>query len=146
MMRRREEATRGRFALNHGLLLWLPVFGDANDHSGRGNNGSVASGTLVVGPFGQANRVYSFNGITGKITVPNAPSLAVGSHFCEISTSVWRPFTVLFWLKRAGGNQGICEHGSAVARTYNLHTRFSGTQIEVSYNNLARTGSHAIVT
>jgi uncharacterized repeat protein (TIGR01451 family) len=55
-----------------GPVAWWPAEGNANDVVG-GNNGALAGGvTYVAGEVGQA---FQFDGLSGSVTVPDAPSL-----------------------------------------------------------------------
>src|SRR5207253_739186 len=57
-----------------GLVGWWPAEGSASDVVG-GNNGTLTNGvTFAPGKVGQA---FNFDGISGAITVPASPSLAV---------------------------------------------------------------------
>ena len=70
--------------INDGLIAYYPFDEDAKDLSGNGNDGIAYSGvTYVKGVNGAA---VKFDGISGKIEVPDAPSLHVGGPF---STSIW---------------------------------------------------------
>ncbi len=51
-----------------GLVAWWPFTGNANDSSGYGLNGLVSGATLTTDRFGIANKAYSFNGTSSKIT------------------------------------------------------------------------------
>jgi chitinase len=51
-----------------GLVAWWPFTGNANDSSGYGLNGVVSGATLTTDRFGIANKAYSFNGTSSKIT------------------------------------------------------------------------------
>jgi YD repeat-containing protein len=73
-----------------GLVSWWPANGDPNDVIG-GNNGVLAGGASFV-----ASRVgggFSFNGISGALQVPDAPSL----NFSPTS-----PITVELWAYSTG--------------------------------------------
>ena len=70
---------------SNGLIGWWPFNGNANDESGNGNNGSVNGATLSIDRFGNANRAYSFDGITNEIIVPHNNAL----NLLPISISVW---------------------------------------------------------
>jgi hypothetical protein len=55
-----------------GIVGWWPGDGNANDIVG-GNNGTLVGGvTFAPGEVGQA---FSFDGLTGAVVVPDAPSL-----------------------------------------------------------------------
>ena len=48
--------------LYNGLVAYYPFNGNANDESGKGNNGTVEGATLAEDRFGNADRAYSFDG------------------------------------------------------------------------------------
>ena len=48
--------------VRNGLVLDMPVFGNANDYSGNGYNGIVTGATLTTNRFNRSNRAYSFDG------------------------------------------------------------------------------------
>ena len=58
----------------NGLVGWWPFNGNANDESGNGNNGTVNGATLTTDRFGNANKAYSFDGVTNYISVPTSNS------------------------------------------------------------------------
>jgi hypothetical protein len=57
--------------LVNGLVGYWPFCGNANDESGNGNNGTVNGATLTTDRFGNADRAYSFDGISNIITTNN---------------------------------------------------------------------------
>jgi len=67
-----------------GLVAYYPFNSDANDATGKGNNGVVYNASLVDDRFGVANSAYYFDGIDDYITFPNL----IGSTG-EMSISVW---------------------------------------------------------
>jgi hypothetical protein len=69
----------------NGLVGWWPFNGNANDESGNGNNGTVNGATLTVDRFGNANKAYSFNGVSNEIVVPHDVTL----NSLPISISLW---------------------------------------------------------
>lgn len=70
------------------LVGYWPFDGNANDYSGNSNNGTVNGATLTVDRFGNANRAYSFNGISNNIVVPNSTSI-------DMTNST--DFSIAFW-------------------------------------------------
>lgn len=69
-----------------GLVAWWPFTGNANDSSGYGLNGVVSGATLTTDRFGIANKAYSFNGSTSKITAANSTRLNLVNNR---TVSVW---------------------------------------------------------
>jgi hypothetical protein len=57
-----------------GLVGYWPFTGNANDVSGKANNGTVSGATLTNDRFGNSNNAYSFNGSTNYISVPQNAS------------------------------------------------------------------------
>lgn len=51
----------------NGLLAYYPFTGNANDASGKGNNGVATDVTLTSDRFGVNNSAYSFNGTSSAI-------------------------------------------------------------------------------
>lgn len=54
--------------LTDSLVSYYPFNGNANDESGKGNNGTVSGATLTTDRFGSANKAYSFNGSSNYIS------------------------------------------------------------------------------
>ena len=73
----------------NGLVSYYPFNGNANDSSGRGNNGIVYGATLTTDRFGNCGQAYKFNGINNFIEVPNSADN-------NITNS---DFTISFWMK-----------------------------------------------
>jgi hypothetical protein len=70
--------------LQDGLVAYYPFNGNANDASGSGNNGFVLGATLTTDRFGNANKAYSFDGVSNYIITP------VNSGFTtQISLCAW---------------------------------------------------------
>jgi len=59
----------------NGLVAYYPFNGNANDVSGKGNNGKVYGAILTTDRFGNSNKAYSFNGTSSYISVPASTSL-----------------------------------------------------------------------
>jgi hypothetical protein len=57
-----------------GLVAYWPFAGNANDVSGKANNGTINGATLTNDRFGNSNNAYSFNGSTNYISVPQNTS------------------------------------------------------------------------
>jgi hypothetical protein len=56
--------------LKNGLIAFYPFNGNANDESGRGNNGTVIKATLTSDRFGRNNHAYDFSKTGANITTP----------------------------------------------------------------------------
>ncbi|UCH63397.1 MAG: T9SS type A sorting domain-containing protein [Fidelibacterota bacterium] len=50
-----------------GLVAYYPFNGNANDESGKGNDGTVNGAILTADRFGKANSAYSFDGVDDYI-------------------------------------------------------------------------------
>jgi hypothetical protein len=78
--------------LTNGLVAYYPFNGNANDESGKGNNGTVYGATLATDRFGFTNSAYSFSrtGYTpptrkDEIYIPYSPTF----NTTNITVSVW---------------------------------------------------------
>ena len=67
------------------LIGWWPFTGNANDSSGRGNNGTINGATLTSDRFANLNSAYNFNGQNNNIVIPNSLNLNPS----RISVSIW---------------------------------------------------------
>jgi len=73
-----------------GLVAYYPFSGNANDESGKGNNGTVKNGaTLTSDRFGISNRAYKFDGVNDYVDCGNGSSLS-------FSTALTMSFWILF--------------------------------------------------
>ncbi len=70
-----------------GLIGWWPFNGNANDESGKGNNGKVTAASLTLDRKGSANSAYSFNENGSFIEV----SSLINTDMClnSFSFSMW---------------------------------------------------------
>lgn len=68
------------------LIGYWPFNGNANDESGRGNNGSVNGATLSVDRFGQKQSCYYFDGKNDFINLTTNLSF---SNFSGVSINIW---------------------------------------------------------
>lgn len=74
-------------SLNSGLFANYKFDGNANDASGKGNNGTLIGGaTFTTDRYGQANKALNFDGIDDRINIPNNNS--VGG-YNEMTMSIW---------------------------------------------------------
>jgi hypothetical protein len=58
------------------LIGYWPIYGNALDFSGYGNDGTVFGATLTAGHDGAPDGAYLFDGTSTYIQVPDSPSLA----------------------------------------------------------------------
>ncbi|MFC1619953.1 LamG-like jellyroll fold domain-containing protein [Candidatus Neomarinimicrobiota bacterium] len=71
-------------------VAYYPFNGNAEDHSGLSNHGTVNGATLTADRFGNSASAYYFNGSTDNIRVPVSASL-----------NFTNAITVSFWMKPA---------------------------------------------
>ena len=104
---------RGIYAqvnLDSGLVAKYPFNGNANDESGKANNGIVYGATLVTDRFGNDNSAYYFNGVSDFIWVDNNNSLNIPAN---ISLCAW------FQTSDPGDEAG----GMLIAKMHTLNSR-----------------------
>jgi hypothetical protein len=84
-----------------GLVAYYPLNGNANDASGNGNNGILNGGITWVADYNaNAGHAAHFNGTDGYISVPNSPSMQIGTNSmtitllfnCEATPQIPAPF------------------------------------------------------
>jgi uncharacterized protein (TIGR02145 family) len=68
-----------------GLVAYYPFNGNAKDESGNGNDGAVNGAMLTTDRFGDANKAYSFDGISGHIDVASSTSLTFSNSFSLVT-------------------------------------------------------------
>ncbi len=102
-----------------GLIAYYGFNGNADDMTGRGNNGILETGgstqaVLTSDRFGQANRAYKFGGIDNPnwIRVPNSDSLQFNT---ELTISCWVQMCSFYG--HAGSLDSIDENGNFSYRT-----------------------------
>jgi chitinase len=69
-----------------GLVAWWSFTGNASDSSGYGLHAVVSGATLTTDRFGVANKAYSFNGTSSKITAATSTLLNLANNR---TVSVW---------------------------------------------------------
>ena len=69
-----------------GLVAFYPMSGNAQDHSGNGNHGTVHGALLISDRFGNNNAAYQFNGDGDYIDVTDNASFNPTS---SLSLSMW---------------------------------------------------------
>src|SRR5215213_8904042 len=72
--------------IHDSLVAFYPFNGNANDASGKGNNGNVNGASVATDRFGNSNAAYDFDGVNDFIQIANHSSLDLNYHF---SISVW---------------------------------------------------------
>jgi hypothetical protein len=68
------------------LVGWWPFNGNANDESGKGNNGKVTGAKLTTDRNGNSNQCYSFDGVGDYIDCGSSKSLNPTGNF---TVSMW---------------------------------------------------------
>ena len=63
-----------------GLVLYLPLNGNAKDSTSNANNGTNYGAIPVADRFGRANKAMSFNGISSYISVPSTSSIVLANN------------------------------------------------------------------
>jgi hypothetical protein len=102
--------------LTNGLVAYYPFNGNANDASGKGNNGTINEATLTQDRFGITNAAYSFSGINNYISFAGVPTSQVDN------------WTMTAWVKPASLNQ----MGIAVALGYDDGVSANGYSIVIT--------------
>jgi len=74
-----------------GLILYLPLDGNARDVSGNEFNGFITSSSVIpsINRFGDPGKCYSFNGVDGYIDILDNKKLRLSSTDFTISTWVY---------------------------------------------------------
>lgn len=78
---------------SNGLILHLPMNGNANDQSGNNFNGIVNGPILTEDRFGNVNSAYSFIGTAGTIQINDNPTLRLGNTDYTISMWIYKDDT-----------------------------------------------------
>jgi predicted Zn-dependent protease len=74
--------------VTNGLAAWYPLAGDANDHSGNGNNGTIGgSAAFTTGANGAANTALSLNGTSQYVSLGHPALYDLGGN--DFTFSVW---------------------------------------------------------
>ncbi|MGC4039449.1 MAG: T9SS type A sorting domain-containing protein [Flavobacterium sp.] len=71
------------------LILDYTFDGNANDHSGNNNNGTVYNATLTSDRFGNPDGAYDFNGSSSYIEFPSSGSMSQLYDTGEFTISAW---------------------------------------------------------
>ncbi len=81
------------------LKGWWGFNSNANDQSGKGNNGTVNGATLTTDRFGNANSSYNFNGNQQNIVLNN------------LTSALTKGITISYWIKipNNGGGTAIVQ-------------------------------------
>ena len=118
-------------AVPNGLVAYYPFNGNANDESGKGNNGTVNGATLTTDRFGNANSAYNFDGINNQIAISkiNMPSKNV---------------TISLWCKTTKEQQTSLFTNSdySPSKYINAHVHWSGATSDIywDYGNIGQQG------
>lgn len=72
-----------------GLVGYWPFNGNANDESGKGNNGTVNGATLTADRNGKSNSAYSFDGQSNFIEISDPVKTSLDFLGNDFSVSAW---------------------------------------------------------
>ncbi len=72
--------TYAQVNLSQGLVMHLPLDGNANDVSGNGNNGTVYGAVPTTDASGTPNAAYLFDGVNDRIEIPPIPNVNFASY------------------------------------------------------------------
>lgn len=113
------------FKLNaqNDLILDYTFEGNANDHSGNNNNGTVYNATLTEDRFGNPNSAYNFNGTSSYIEFPSNGSMS------QIYDS--GEFTISAWIKIRNWYNGW--NVFSILEQYNPNTDFGSLLLEANW-------------
>jgi hypothetical protein len=75
--------------LNSGLVVCLPMNGNATDFSGYNNNGAINNASLTSDRFGNPNSAYLFNGTNSYISIPFSTSIDSIEIKDELTITAW---------------------------------------------------------
>jgi hypothetical protein len=127
------------------LVAWYPFTGDATDHSGNGNDGTVYGAYLTKDCDDVPDQAYAFDGVSSHIHVSDSPSLRPNTLTVCFWACVDTPLTAgpslaeNFIYKRLGGEDnsfsihlGTNPHDDNYQRpTWQLNGGLEGTEIRV---------------
>jgi hypothetical protein len=138
----------------NGLVGWWPFNGNANDESGNGNHGTVNGATLTADRFGNANKAYSFDGISNNIS-GNAATFPLGNSQRSISgwafktslpTSLQADVIFLYGIPSSGGWFGPLNGNPSDLYTIGLSQCGVGNDFHVQQNYGLNTWYHYTIT
>lgn len=113
--------------IDSGLVAYYPFNGNANDESGKGNNGTVVGAILTADRFANNNKAYIFDGLNDSISVANPLGLNFGTSI-DFSIGVWVKFSVA-----QAGVRGIVTKGkNAPWAGYQLLIRDNKISMEIA--------------
>jgi len=106
-----------------GLVSFYSFNGDANDHSGNGNNGVINGAVFSTDRMGKPGRSLHFNGVNSFVEIPNNTSLNFSS-----------TFSMTMWIKTASINNNPGRYPMIIAK-YSPYNDRSGYGICVGAQN-----------
>jgi len=123
------------FALWNGLVAYYPFYGNANDASGNGNNGTNYGAVLTTDRLGNSDSAYSFNGSGAHLDFGTPSVLAFSNNFtlaawCNFSGGTQDPRIISF-----GSPNGyeLLTDGTGSIRSFHLDCGSLGFSTLVSY-------------
>jgi hypothetical protein len=110
--------------LTNGLVAYYPFSGNANDASGKGNNGIVYGATLTADRFGSPASAYDFDGKSSYIGIPQNSVLNSLTTNCTLSAWIWARVitnTVEIISKQSAGYSDSWQFDTVIDCTPNVH-------------------------
>src|SRR5688572_24766373 len=114
--------------LTNGLLAYYPFTGNANDASGKNNNGTLVGSTLTYDENGKANSALNCAGNNQKMVVQNTGSIV-------LDTAMTISFNAM---PRTASNPAflsMVENTTGKGPSFLLGTAFSGSNFLFSLTN-----------
>ncbi|MBD3346059.1 MAG: hypothetical protein GF401_13445 [Chitinivibrionales bacterium] len=116
-------------ALERRLVAYYPFNGNADDESGRGNDGRVVGATPVENRFGDDSAAFHFDGTGDHIEVPHSEALNIEG---SLSISVWiKPEGLAAWKCIVFRGDEISGEDPYYIRIYDSNTLDYGVQTMV---------------
>jgi len=145
--------------VDNGLVGHWKLVGDCRDSSGMGNHGANHGADLAAkGRDGKPGSAAGFDGRSGRIEVPNSPSLRLGTG--DFSISVWIHteselddvlgdiVSQFDPVSRKGFNLGLMNYAgvtSSQSNWRNVHFGIDDAKIEPSWTDCGRPGNNFFV-
>lgn len=123
---------------NAGLVLYLPLNGNAVDASGRGHNGHAVATGNTADRFGQLDGALLFDGRASTITIANA---------ADLNFTTGSDYSVVAWVRFSGlqaQRPGVVAkgNGGSAGRGYELRITGGKAEAEIA-TSLGSAGARA---
>jgi hypothetical protein len=92
-----------------GLVAWYPFNGNANDESGKGNNGTVFGSSLVTDRFNQPNKAMGFDGVNDYVALGTYFNFTNFSISMWIKTGIQNGHAVIIDNNHSSNNNWVCQ-------------------------------------